>query len=83
VGRSDRGGSISPNCDQVANVILQLVQGQPVWARIFYLVRTGHVQEALGEALHYQQAIEHREASFVSHFRTWIESLDRRYVGSY
>lgn len=47
---------------------------------MFYLVRTGHVQEVLDEALHHQHAIEHREASFVSHFRTWIESPDRRYT---
>lgn len=38
------------------------------------------MQEALDEALHYQQAIENREASFVNHFRTWIESPDRRCV---
>lgn len=58
----------------------QLIQGQPLWARIFYLVRTGHIQEALDEATQFQQAIEHREASFVNHFRTWIESPDRRYA---
>ncbi|KAF7986143.1 hypothetical protein HWV62_38508 [Athelia sp. TMB] len=57
---------------------IELVQGQPLWARIFYLVRTGHAQEALDEVMHYQAAIEHREASFVNHFRTWIESPERR-----
>ncbi|KII86506.1 hypothetical protein PLICRDRAFT_114494 [Plicaturopsis crispa FD-325 SS-3] len=57
---------------------IELVAGQPLWARLFYLVRTGHASEALGEALHYQQAIEHREASFVNHFRAWIESPERR-----
>jgi nuclear pore complex protein Nup93 len=58
----------------------KLVAGQPVWAKLFYLVRTGHMNEALQEALLFQQAIEHREASFVNHFRTWIESSDRKYV---
>ncbi|KAF8876484.1 nucleoporin-interacting protein NIC96 [Infundibulicybe gibba] len=57
---------------------IELVAGQPLWARLFYLVRTGHVQEALNEALQFQNAIEHREASFVNHFKTWIESQDRR-----
>ncbi|KAI0321907.1 nucleoporin-interacting protein NIC96 [Amylostereum chailletii] len=57
---------------------IELVASQPLWAKLFYLVRTGHTQEALAEALRFQQAIEHREDSFVSHFRTWLESPDRR-----
>jgi nuclear pore complex protein Nup93 len=57
-----------------------MVAGQPLWARLFYLIRTGHVQEALREASQFQQAIEHREASFVNHFRTWIESPERKCV---
>ncbi|KAJ3515637.1 hypothetical protein NLJ89_g1635 [Agrocybe chaxingu] len=57
---------------------IELVAGQPLWAKLFYLVRTGHIEEALAEALHFQQAIENREASFVNHFRTWIESPDRK-----
>lgn len=57
---------------------LQLVAGQPLWARLFFLIRTGHVREALKEATQFQQAIEHREASFVNHLKTWIESPDRR-----
>jgi nuclear pore complex protein Nup93 len=57
---------------------MQLVAGQPLWAKLYYLVRTGHTQEALDEALKSQQAIEHREDSFVSHFRSWIESPERR-----
>ena len=52
--------------------------GQPLWAKLFYLVRTGHAQEALDEAIKNQQAIEHREASFISHFRAWVESPERR-----
>ncbi|KAF9443620.1 NIC-domain-containing protein [Macrolepiota fuliginosa MF-IS2] len=57
---------------------IELVAGQPVWAKLFFLVRTGHVHEALQEALQNQQVIEHREASFISHFRTWIESPERK-----
>lgn len=56
----------------------QLVAGQPLWARLFFLVRTGHYNEALEEAMQFQQAIEHREASFINYFKTWIESPDRR-----
>ncbi|KAJ6614876.1 nucleoporin-interacting protein NIC96 [Mycena sp. CBHHK59/15] len=57
---------------------VELLAGQPLWARLFFLVRTGHYHEALDEALQFQQAIEHREASFINHFKTWIESPDRR-----
>ena len=57
---------------------IELVAGQPLWAKLFYLVRTGHPVEALSEALHFQQAIESRETSFVNHFRAWIESPDRK-----
>lgn len=57
---------------------IELVSGQPLWAKLFYLVRTGHVQEALAEATQFQQAIENREASFVTLFRTWIESPNRK-----
>ncbi|KAH8990608.1 nucleoporin-interacting protein NIC96 [Lactarius akahatsu] len=57
---------------------IELVAAQPLWAKIFYLVRTGHAREALDEALAHRQAIEHREDSFVAHFRVWVESPDRR-----
>ncbi|KAI0289329.1 nucleoporin interacting component Nup93/Nic96, partial [Multifurca ochricompacta] len=57
---------------------IELVAAQPLWAKLFYLVRTGHVSEALDEALAHRQAIEHREDSFVAHFRIWVESPDRR-----
>lgn len=57
-----------------------MVAAQPLWAKLFYLVRTGHIREALEEALAHRQAIEHREDSFVVHFRLWLESPDHRYV---
>ncbi|KAJ7019379.1 nucleoporin-interacting protein NIC96 [Mycena alexandri] len=49
---------------------VELVGGQPLWARLFFLVRTGHYHEALDEALQFQQ--------FITYFKTWIESPDRR-----
>lgn len=62
----------------MAFVISQLVAGQPIWAKLFYLVRTGHTQEAMDEATRYQQAIDHREPSFLANFKTWLESPDRK-----
>jgi len=49
-----------------------------MWAKLFFLVRTGYAHEALQEALQNQQAIEHKEVSFISHFKTWIESPERK-----
>ncbi|KAF8170381.1 nucleoporin-interacting protein NIC96 [Pholiota molesta] len=50
---------------------MRSIAGQPLWAKLFYLVRTGH-------ATKFQQAIDSREASFVTQFRTWLESPDRK-----
>lgn len=51
-----------------------------MWAKLFYLIRTGHAEEALVEAVQNQAAIEHRETSFVSHLRAWVESPDHKSV---
>jgi hypothetical protein len=40
------------------------------------------MREALDEAIAHRQAIEHREDSFVAHFRLWLESPDHRSVTS-
>ncbi|KAG6850171.1 hypothetical protein H0H93_016851 [Arthromyces matolae] len=57
---------------------IELVAGQPLWARLFYLIRTGHAEDALAEALKFQDVIQHREVSFLAHFKTWIESPERK-----
>ncbi|KAH8120687.1 nucleoporin-interacting protein NIC96 [Phellopilus nigrolimitatus] len=53
---------------------IELVGSQPLWAKLFYLVRTGHTEDALNEAYQHQRALEHREPSFVTYFRSWIDS---------
>ncbi|EIN13233.1 nucleoporin-interacting protein NIC96 [Punctularia strigosozonata HHB-11173 SS5] len=57
---------------------IEIVKGSPMWAQLFYLIRTGHAEEALAEAVKHQTAIEHRESGFVTHFRAWLESPDRK-----
>ncbi|GLB36674.1 putative nuclear pore protein [Lyophyllum shimeji] len=57
---------------------IELVAGQPLWAKLFYLIRTGHAEEALAEALQFQDAIKHRENGFLDHFRAWVESPERK-----
>jgi nuclear pore complex protein Nup93 len=57
---------------------VEIVAGQPIWAKLFYLVRTGYVEEAVREAERMSGAIEGREPGFVGIFRTWLESIERR-----
>ncbi|KZT24692.1 nucleoporin-interacting protein NIC96 [Neolentinus lepideus HHB14362 ss-1] len=57
--------------------LFPLVGGQPLWAKLFFLVRTGHTEEALAEVTQHQHLIERHEASFVGHFRSWAESPDQ------
>lgn len=57
---------------------IELIAGQPVWARLYFMVRTGYIAEALDEAVQYHTMIERREAGFVSHFRAWLDSPERR-----
>lgn len=40
------------------------------------------MEEALDEATKQQRALDHREPSFVTYFKTWIESPDGRYTSS-
>jgi nuclear pore complex protein Nup93 len=49
-----------------------------VWAHIFYLVRTGHLREALDVASESADALERSEQYFLSYLKAWVESSDRR-----
>ncbi|QRW05028.1 nucleoporin-interacting protein NIC96 [Ceratobasidium sp. AG-Ba] len=57
---------------------LELLRGRPVWAHIFYLVRTGHLREALDVANESADALERSEQYFLSYLKAWVESSDRR-----
>ncbi|GAA96311.1 uncharacterized protein L969DRAFT_95409 [Mixia osmundae IAM 14324] len=57
---------------------LQLANNTPVWARIFFLLRAGHPQEALSFALENEQSIQKLERSFIPYFKAWLDSPDRR-----
>lgn len=49
----------------------------PIWARLFYLVRCGHSQEALALAHQQESHIRSVDQNWVSHFATWVSSPDR------
>lgn len=57
---------------------LELANGQPVWARIFLLLRAGCSEEARQFAEENGQALGKLERGFVRYFTTWLESADGR-----
>lgn len=57
---------------------LELIDGAPLWARLYYLVRTGHIEDALDEAGAHDAVLNARERSFTAYFRAWAESPERR-----
>lgn len=59
---------------------LQIASNTPVWARMYYLLRSGHSKEALEFAVENERTIEGLEKSFVAYFKAWLESPDRRYA---
>ncbi|KPV73463.1 uncharacterized protein RHOBADRAFT_54687 [Rhodotorula graminis WP1] len=61
-----------------ANSVLEIANNTPVWARIYYLLRSGHAKEALAFATENEQAIQKLEKSFVPYFKAWLDAPDRR-----
>ncbi|KAM0790861.1 hypothetical protein ACM66B_004702 [Microbotryomycetes sp. NB124-2] len=57
---------------------LEIVNNTPVWARMYYLLRAGHAQEALAFATENESHIQKLEKSFVAYFKAWLDSPDRR-----
>ncbi|GAA5876807.1 hypothetical protein JCM16303_006291 [Sporobolomyces ruberrimus] len=61
-----------------SNSALEIASNTPVWARMYYLLRSGHSKEALEFAVENERTIEGLEKSFVAYFKAWLESPDRR-----
>lgn len=59
-------------------LLRQLIASKPLWAQMFYLIRTGHVQEALDVAISCEKQLNDREPTFLVALRAWAESADRR-----
>ncbi|GAA5972866.1 hypothetical protein JCM21900_003328 [Sporobolomyces salmonicolor] len=60
------------------NPALEIVNNTPVWARIYYLLRSGHAKEALQFATENEAQIQKLEKSFVPYFKAWLDSPDLR-----
>ncbi|KAG8989623.1 hypothetical protein FRB90_002154 [Tulasnella sp. 427] len=56
---------------------LELIAAKPLWAQMFYLIRTGNLREALEVALHSERQLNHSEPHFIAALREWVESTDR------
>ncbi|KWU41638.1 NIC-domain-containing protein [Rhodotorula sp. JG-1b] len=63
---------------QWSNQALEIANNTPVWARIYYLLRSGHAKEALAFATENEAALQKLEKSFVPYFKAWLDSPDRR-----
>ena len=62
------------------NPIFELINNVPVWAQIYYLIRSGHYNEALKYVLSIEHELRSREedSNFVDYFKAWLESPDRK-----
>ena len=56
----------------------QLINGKALWALLFYLVRTGHLKDALLVAIESEAALNRHEELFTTFLKSWVESADRR-----
>lgn len=57
---------------------LELVAGKPLWALMYYLIRTGHVKDAAGVAREFEAALNKHEDLFATFIKTWSTSQDRK-----
>ena len=62
------------------NPIFELINNVPVWAQIYYLIRSGHYNEALKFVLSIEHELRSREedSNFVDYFKAWLESPERK-----
>lgn len=56
---------------------LELIAGQPLWAKLFYLIRTGHPEQCLQEAMLHENAISMKERHFVTYLKSWLSAPNR------
>ncbi|KAH3677242.1 hypothetical protein WICMUC_001823 [Wickerhamomyces mucosus] len=61
-----------------SNGNLLIVNGIPIWALIFYLLRSGCEEEALNLVLEHQTVFKKVEQSFVPYFKAYVNSKDKR-----
>ncbi|TPX11034.1 uncharacterized protein E0L32_008071 [Thyridium curvatum] len=60
------------------NTFVQEINGEPVWAVVFYLLRTGHVNEAAKFVNDNQNHFRSIDRTFASYINSYATSEDRR-----
>ncbi|QRV96888.1 nucleoporin-interacting protein NIC96 [Ceratobasidium sp. AG-Ba] len=53
---------------------LELLRGRPVWAHILYLIRMGHLREALDVANESANALKRGKQYFFTYLKAWVDS---------
>ncbi|KAF8588475.1 NIC-domain-containing protein [Ramaria rubella] len=59
---------------------LEILNGRPMWAQLFYLLRTGRVEDAVEEAVKNKSVLDSRQRDFVAQFQKWALSDEGRSV---
>ncbi|KAF8525242.1 nucleoporin-interacting protein NIC96 [Hysterangium stoloniferum] len=59
---------------------LELLNGRPLWAQLFYLLRTGHAEDAVELALKNKSTLDSRQRDFCGQFQKWVLSEDKNIV---
>ncbi|SCU81072.1 LANO_0B01904g1_1 [Lachancea nothofagi CBS 11611] len=62
---------------------LTVVNGVPIWAFIFYLLRAGLTQDALEVAVANKLSFKKVEQSFLTYFKAYVNSKDRKLPNEY
>ncbi|EJD55704.1 nucleoporin-interacting protein NIC96 [Auricularia subglabra TFB-10046 SS5] len=57
---------------------LEVFNNVPIWAKLYYLIRTGKVEEALVEAEDNAAVLNARERNFTTYLKAWAESAERK-----
>jgi nuclear pore complex protein Nup93 len=68
----------SPNEIQM----MDLIEGTPIWACIFYLIRCGYLREAYNFAIQYEFNLLKTEPNFVAYLKAFIETEDNYLTGT-
>ncbi|GJJ09412.1 hypothetical protein Clacol_003634 [Clathrus columnatus] len=57
---------------------LEILNGRPLWAQLFYLIRAGRAEDAVDLATKHKSALDSRQRDFCSLFQKWAMSSGGR-----
>lgn len=70
----------TPQNAWVAGIAREMDQSTdtPLWANLFYLIRSGHASDALRCAHENEASLQRADPSFLAYFKAWIDAEDRQ-----